>query len=203
MDQAGDFIQHWRKSCSTHESCIAEYDTVMPTRVLALCGNQAQPSVRLVNSRGQRGRYIALSHCWGPTKKRPPRTTSDNLEAQQAGIAFGDLPKTFQDVVELAQVIGIRYVWIDSLCIIQDDPQDWYHEAERMGDVYRNAALVVAASGARDSSEGLFITDRPRAKVFRLPYRKNGEVQGKFNMMKLSTGSDPRYGPLESRAWTL
>jgi len=87
----------------------------------------------------------------------------------EEGISFGDLPKKLQDTMEFAQGVGIKYVWIDSLCIIQGNGQDWHSEAAKMGEVYRNAAFVVAASGAKDSSEGLFISERPFSPVLRLP----------------------------------
>jgi hypothetical protein len=101
--------------------------------------------------------------------------------------------------------MGIRYVWIDSLCIIQGDSQDWHSEAAKMGDVYRNAALVVAASGAKDSSEGLFISERQPSTVLQIPYVSDGECKGTFNMMRLLHDSDSNLctGPLNSRAWTL
>jgi hypothetical protein len=67
--------------------------------------------------------------------------------------------------VEFAQGMGIKYVWIDSLCIIQGNSQDWHSEAAKMGDVYWNATLVVAASGAKDSSKVLFISERPLSTV--------------------------------------
>lgn len=204
MNEISDLVQHWRNDCTTHQTCVAEKDTLMPTRVLRLCGDDPQPSIQLVGTKGQKGRYIALSHCWGSTEKRPLQTTFKNLIAHQVGISFEDLPKTFQDLVELAQAIRIRYVWIDSLCIIQGNRRDWHAEANKMGDVYRNAALVVAASGAKDCSEGLFITDRPRATIFRMPYRIAGEVKGTFNMTLLPNDNwHPRHGPLETRVWTL
>lgn len=123
----------------------------------------------------------------------------------QQGIAFEDLPRTFQEFVEFAQCIGIRYVWIDSLCIIQGNSQDWHSEAANMRGVYQNAALVIAASGAKDSSQGLFINDRPARHVFRLPYWMDAEVKGTFNMMQSPDESEwhPKHGPLEKRAWAL
>lgn len=204
MNETRDLIWHWRNVCTTHQSCVAEEDALMPTRVLRLCGDSPRPSIQLLGSRGQKGRYIALSHCWGSTGKQPLQTTSKNLIAHQVGIPFKDLPKTFQDLVALAQAIGYSYVWIDSLCIIQDNRRDWHAEAKKMGDVYRNAALVVAASGAKDSSEGLFITDRPSSTIFRMPYRIAGEVKGTFNMTPLPNKDwHPESGPLETRAWAL
>lgn len=205
MNKVCDLVQRWRNECDTHENCMPEDDNPMPSRVLAICGDDARPPVQLIETKGQQGRYLALSHCWGSNEKRPLRTTSENYHIHQIGIPFGDLPKTFQDTVKFAQGIGIRYVWIDSLCIIQGNSQDWHSEAANMGDVYRNAALVVAASGAKDSSEGLFIDNRPLSTVLRLPYRMGGECKGTFNMIRLPgiERRHPKHGPLEKRAWTL
>jgi hypothetical protein len=138
-------------------------------------------------------------------EKQPLCTTPTNFKRHQKGIAFGDLPRTFQDFVNIARSIGIKYIWIDSLCIIQGNSRDWHSEAEKMGDVYRNAAFVIAASGAEDSSQGLFINDRLAEKVFRLPYRTADEVKGTFNIVQSPNEPDwhPAHGPLETRAWAL
>lgn len=107
--------------------------------------------------------------------------------------------------MELAQGIGIRYVWIGSLCIIQGDSEDWQSEAANTGSVYGIAALVVAASGAKNSEEGLFITDRPPVLVYQSPYWTAGVRKGTFNLIQSPHFLDwhPACGPLEERAWTL
>ena len=87
----------------------------------------------------------------------PLRTTKNNLQEHLSNIAFDQLGKTFQEVVMFAHGASIDLVWIDSLCILQGDKGDWHKEAQAMREVYRNAALVVLVSGARDGSEGLFI----------------------------------------------
>ncbi|KAJ4253945.1 hypothetical protein NW762_010344 [Fusarium torreyae] len=66
-------------------------------------------------------------------------TTSSNLEAYTASLPI-DLPKTFVDAIQVARALGIPYIWIDSLCIVQDSPEDWKHEASRMAQVYANAS---------------------------------------------------------------
>jgi hypothetical protein len=205
MDKVCDQVQHWLNECGAHERCTPHDETPMPTRVLALGGDSTQPLIRLIESKGWKGRYLALSHCWGKAGKFPLRTTPENYQEHQIGIPFINLPKTFQDTVEFAQGIGIRYVWIDSLCIIQGDSRDWHSEAAKMGDVYWNAALVVAASGAKDSSEGLFISERRPSSILQLPYKLAGECKGTFNMMEhpKDSYSDPSTGPLNDRAWTL
>jgi hypothetical protein len=72
------------------------------------------------------------------------------------GIEFASLPKNFRDAIEFCKDFGLRYIWIDSLCIIQDSPDDWREQSNTMGEVYRNSTLCLSASGARDANEGLY-----------------------------------------------
>jgi hypothetical protein len=81
-------------------------------------------------------------------------------------IPVATLPKTFADAVLLTRKLGIKYIWIDSLCIIQGDPEDWVRESARMAEVYQNAVLTISADGAADGSQGLFqITTLPICEV--------------------------------------
>lgn len=115
--------------------------------------------VRLVHSRpGQVGRYVALSYCWGPTL--PVLTTTANLQAHQDGIDFAALPKTLQDAITMARYLGFQYIWIDCLCIIQDQKKDWSREAASMATIYSNAHLTVAAAGSAHCDGGMLNADR-------------------------------------------
>ncbi|KAF2652568.1 HET-domain-containing protein, partial [Lophiostoma macrostomum CBS 122681] len=102
----------------------------------------------------QEGYYTCLSHCWGRT--RPFITTKANLEKNRQGIPWEALPKTFQDAVDITRSLGFQYVWIDSLCIVQDDADDWEKHCATMATIYRNASLVLAATASEDSQGGLF-----------------------------------------------
>jgi hypothetical protein len=114
----------------------------------------------------------------------------------------GQLPKSFQDAILLTRSLNIDYLWIDSLCIIQDNEDDWRFEAGKMADVYRNATLVIAASDAEDSTGGLFITDRKHEPIMVVPYIAEGMVQGSFNIAQLPVDkSKPSEGHLNTRAW--
>lgn len=66
------------------------------------------------------------------------------------------LPQTFQDAIAVTHNLTIRYLWVDSLCIIQDDPQDWQRESSRMASIYGNAYLVFSATHAAQESQGCF-----------------------------------------------
>lgn len=74
--------------------------------------------------------YVALSHCWGP--EPPLKTTSKNRRQMERDLSWSFLPKTFQDAILVTLHLGMQYIWIDSLCIIQDDALDWDRESARM-----------------------------------------------------------------------
>jgi hypothetical protein len=123
-----------------------------PTQWHALFHNGSCTLVE--NASGTNGRYVALSYCWG--KSLPYTTTSKNLRThtQDGGISFRVLPKTLQDALIMVRFLGLDYLWADCLCIIQDDKDDWEHEAARMADVYSNAYLTLAATRAAHCGEG-------------------------------------------------
>jgi hypothetical protein len=203
-------INNWMKECAEHPNCNKdESDTMhipskesptLPTRVLEISGSHEKPSVRIVETIGQRADYCALSHCWG--QKQPIRTTSDNFHKHLTDVPFESLPKTFRDAVYLAQGINIPYLWIDSLCIIQDNVVDWAREAKLMGGLYHDATLVIAAAGAEDSTRGLFVAKRPSIAV---PYRPAEFPDATFLITIISdrAAADPYWhvAPLRNRAW--
>jgi hypothetical protein len=81
-------------------------------------------------------------------------TKRETIEDRKRGILIRELPRTFRDAVSIARRLQIQYVWIDSLCIIQDNKFDWEREASKMADIYANAYLTIAASFSSDSSSG-------------------------------------------------
>jgi hypothetical protein len=97
-----------------------------------------------------------LSHCWG----REPiySLLNRNIEELSKHIQTDKLPNVFRDAIFMTHLLGFRYLWIDSLCIIQDSKDDWVKEAPRMGGVYRRAACNLAATGFSDGRNGLFST---------------------------------------------
>ncbi|KAF2788725.1 HET-domain-containing protein [Melanomma pulvis-pyrius CBS 109.77] len=204
----------WLHECiANHEECnyskassqlIEDHETSLPTRLLEVRGDPNAPSVRLIQTtEGMKGRYCALSHCWGTNQQRPLQTTLANLQAHLDGIAFDCLPKTFSDALTLACSIGIGYVWIDSLCIIQDDRNDWDRESQTMGALYEKAVLVIAAAGSNNCTEGLFISNRPAPVTLKVPYViSDGSTHGSFNVALSAEGElRPGNGPLRLRAW--
>ena len=96
--------------------------------------------------------YLALSHCWGTaTGSQIPKTTTANLAERMAGVRWDELSKTFQDSLAITRCLGLRYIWIDSLCIIQDSEEDFEIECAKMGQVYLNAFCTIAVRLAPSS----------------------------------------------------
>ena len=175
---------------------------MLPTRVLDVGATNDPSQLRLLTTQGLSGQYIALSHCWG--LNRHIVTNLNNLELHERRIPYESLPKTFQDAVVITRSVGIRYIWIDSLCIVQDDIQDWENEAAKMADVYRNAYCTIAATGSRGDQEGIF-DDRTEQDICTLRYdAENTDLlityidEGIFALQQLL-----HHSPLSQRAWCL
>ncbi|KAF2866326.1 heterokaryon incompatibility protein-domain-containing protein, partial [Massariosphaeria phaeospora] len=90
--------------------------------------------------------YLTLSHCWGSADSI--KLSYANLDRLLDGFDDQDLPRLFRDCVTVVRRLGFRYLWIDSLCILQDSTEDWLHEAGRMGDIYRGSICTIAAVSA-------------------------------------------------------
>lgn len=151
----------WLDDCvgGRHERCIPPEKSQLPTRVL-----DVEPSlgniVRLQEKNTSKAeRYAALSYCWGGPQ--PLTATKSNLQALISGVEVDKLPQTLQDAVYVTRRLGIRYLWIDALCIIQDSLEDKLSEIDKMGTIYRNAVVTIAAAHARKASDGFLkvVTD--------------------------------------------
>jgi hypothetical protein len=102
------------------------------------------------------GHYITVSHRWG--KEPSIKLTSETVNELQDGVSLEKFPKTFSDAIKVAWKTGIQYVWIDCLCIMQDSEEEWRSESSRMGLVYKNSYLNVAAIDSPDCDAGIFST---------------------------------------------
>ncbi|KAI6088273.1 heterokaryon incompatibility protein-domain-containing protein [Hypoxylon rubiginosum] len=138
----------------------------LPTRVLDL-GEHEDDVIRLIQTKNQYAHYTTLSHCWGSARCM---TTTENLSKRLERIWFQDLPKTFQDAITITRRLGLRLLWIDSLCIIQRDPcksdtedrtavEDFNVESVKMATYYGNSYITIAASCSSDDTHG-FLRER-------------------------------------------
>jgi hypothetical protein len=112
--------------------------------------------LQLCEGQNEIAQYATLSHCWG--FHQPLRTTKATLDLHLQKIRFSDLAKTFQDAAVTCRRLGIRYLWIDSLCIVQGDEEDWQIQSAQMASIYKGSTLTIAASSAHDGTEGCFLS---------------------------------------------
>lgn len=116
-DECLTLAKTWLDDClHEHSQCMSHIIPILPRRVIDVKSGGLRLSVP---RDGTRGHWIALGHCWGTGN--PFKTTLNKIESYERGIEWEELPKTFKDAVLVTRALGIQYLWIDSLCIIQDD----------------------------------------------------------------------------------
>lgn len=212
----------WMEECEdSHAECAALTSVLLPTRVLQVHAHQDTFTVKLVESTESRqhGGYTALSYVWGtkPTLRLLKSTRSALFE----NITYDALPKTMQDAVRATCALGITNLWIDALCIVQDDDTDKEIELPHMNEYYQHASAVISASGASDAHMG-FLTDQPsenttyaktRARTlfthpkfgavpYRIPFRTSlGITTCVLNTQPALYNHDAE--PINKRGWTL
>jgi hypothetical protein len=143
----------WIRSCAAkHKKCGPIVAKSLPTRLIDI-GKSSHENPKLVDTAGQFGIYVTLSHCWGGW--RGLVTDDSNYQSHLQGIPLSSMPKTFRDAVEIVRMLGFQYLWIDSLCIIQGNTADWEIEGGRMCSVYENSCLTIAGPDASNPEGGL------------------------------------------------
>ncbi|KAI1206879.1 heterokaryon incompatibility protein-domain-containing protein [Annulohypoxylon truncatum] len=151
-------VRGWFQNCiDNHHGCPKPKSDVLPTRLIEI---QSGNCLRLA-TRVQEGPYVALSYCrGGPQKLALVRKNVNNMAK---GFKESDLPLTLQHGIALTRKLGLRYIWIDSLCIIQDDDGDKLRELPKMISNYQNAYITIG-SGSPSCCDG-FLGDRARCKL--------------------------------------
>ncbi|KAN0096769.1 Heterokaryon incompatibility protein (HET) domain containing protein [Hyaloscypha variabilis] len=157
MDTLRDALYQWvnawradnsiKLTASWLEYCLKNHGPTCP----GLLAPEAPLPTRLLDvlpREGSEGHYVPLHAI---------KLKNAKLDVYLQNIPLETLPKTFQDAISITRELGLRYIWIDSLCIIQDSPEDWEKEASLMHTVYKNAYCTVAASASRDGSGGCFV----------------------------------------------
>lgn len=207
----------WYQQCLNHETCRnwREGSRFLPTRLVQIWRPENQStglSARIYETENlpTSTRYVTLSHCWG--KGVIFKLLQSNLEELSQAIPIGQLPKVFQDAIYVSYELGIGYIWIDSLCIIQDSKEDWTYEAKRMGGVYSNGEFNIAATGYENGLSGLF-GERKALSLIHIPMRAECEfinaqykTQAVFKGLYISAstgewGSNVVFSPLNDRGW--
>ncbi len=202
-----DECEECHTACNSASPWLTSGDAVGPARLLHV-GLPGQPVIKLVQTNGRRLKYVALSYCWGD--KHSGRLTTNKTIGRMTtrGVSLARLSQTIQDAVEVTRRLGIAYLWVDALCIIQEQPDkaDWIAESAKMGLIYANAYLTIAATSASSASQG-FLTRAHRLGVpvdFRVS--KAGPCEGKIYFRECTEIMSSFYEDVEcssllKRAW--
>lgn len=181
-----------------HVCCPSEVHPNLLKRVVDIgaASSNPRPSLHISDS-DQKAPYIALSYCWGGPQNIT--TTLATLGTYTSSLPT-QLPRSLQDAIRITRSLGFRYLWIDALCIVQDDDSDKSAEIRNMGRVYKNATLTIAAASARSVENG-FLEDRPQLPICQLPFYITEKRLGSI-WIRNPAWSNTRE-PLDSRAWSL
>ncbi|RSL58100.1 hypothetical protein CEP53_006270 [Fusarium sp. AF-6] len=213
-EESLQFLKDMLRTCELgqgdHNLCFQQ-NPELPARLVQILDDE---SLRLYETQpGERGTYIALSHCWGPREKLPIKTTKQTIPQHKACIPWDDLSAVFKDAVWLSRLLGIGYIWIDSLCIVQDDERDWEIEITKMVRYYSGAYLTIAVETSPDGSVPFLreSDDRWQRMVYST-HDRNGRICNYMvqeqHMNQLYTFKAENYYKagcylLPHRAWTL
>lgn len=171
-----NMAREWLRECSeNHDGCRVRFNSKsLPSRLIDVgnpdqSGNFSVP--HLIDAHGSfpsdvktgmDWQYVTLSHCWG--KSTHLSTKKDSLNERKYAIPLDSLNKTYADAVRVTRELQMQYLWIDSLCIIQDSDEDWIKESSKMCFVYNNAKFNIAAAAALDGDSG-FLPERLSVKL--------------------------------------
>ncbi|KAF6794937.1 heterokaryon incompatibility protein [Colletotrichum sojae] len=133
----------------------------LPHRVLDLRGFTTLRKLNLLESADMIGTYACLSYTWG--RNNNYLTTPNTLQAHLDDISFEGLPQTYKDAITVTSMLGIPFLWIDGLCIIQGDTDsaDWKEQSSQMASIYGNAVLVIAAANSTSVEDGFLTLAQP------------------------------------------
>jgi hypothetical protein len=185
-------VKEWVQKCDKYHKCYQGQEARFPTRVidvsledphLLVSGSNPSPNLP----------YMTLSHCWGG--EQPLTTTLSTIEQRKTRISMDSLPALYRDAIIVTRRLGINYLWIDSLCIIQDSKEDWATEAARMGDVYRLSYLTIFSLTSRNCHEGILVQRTPSTDLSCATSKTSTPPRSKADIFKTA--------PLLQRAWAV
>lgn len=188
------------KCVEQHEGCKHGNSTFIPRRLLQINISNKDRQIFLLEPT-EPVQYVSLSYCWGPDAGDVLKTTSRNIESHFQRLPFSLVPQTIRDAMTICWELGIRYMWVDSLCIIQDDPDDWLCESSKMMDIYAFSHFTLTLKEPASCKLGfLWALLLEKSKPIQLPRQKSDEELGTISMWY--TNSLPRRS-LDERAWCL
>ena len=194
--------------------------TMLPTRLIDVgdFSSLRKPHLVLCHRNGTSLPYLTLSHRWpsGAYVQSLTKLTRNSLEAWREELPLSALHITFQEAIGITRNLGVRYLWIDALCILQDDSEDWSSESSKMGQIYKNAICNIAVGGDFHPTTGIFrARDPAHVRPLKVDIKWNAGVmvglsqeqersEGPYYVFKSRFMEDHILNePINMRAWVL
>jgi hypothetical protein len=202
-----DLASTWLNNClKNHRGCLPDVkgSTRVPSRLIDVGPSDGSQEPFLRDSNSDVREWVTLSHCWGSTQ--PLRTTLKSLPSHRQSLPVEKLPKLFQDAILITRRLEYRYLWIDSLCIIQDSREDWERESSQMGSIYKHCVFMISADLCRASGESIFAESVDLKYIQQGCYSSKTGLRGTIATYPLEVRykfADQSTLPLRARAWTL
>lgn len=211
-----DQCRTWLRACRTqHGQCghLRTDSHFRPSRLIYVSKDDTgsiRARLDCADANDKSPAYLTLSHCWGLRKFFTLNTS--NLRQLQEDLELSVLPRAFQDALFLTLEFGFSYIWIDSLCIVQDSKEDWLAESVQMGNVYKNSSCNIAATGFSDGSRGFFAERDTNRLVCPSIYaewagewgHKKGPRRGHYHIVNPHLWEhEVGKAPLNRRGWVL
>ncbi|KAF2116106.1 heterokaryon incompatibility protein-domain-containing protein [Lophiotrema nucula] len=212
-------MKRWiEECCNGHESICSKGAIsdkwMLPSRLIDVGRSKQFDDIRVIEQNADAlSKYVALSYCWGK-EGNPLRATKSSLSQLQQQITWQTIPKTIQDAIIVVRRMGYSYLWVDALCIIQDDDGDFRRELNKMAGIYSHAHFTIAAVGAESSEQG-FLPERRNVRVFSVQFqsKRMTSMQGKISLIEHTAFEPPTMqneylkevedSKWNSRGWTL
>jgi hypothetical protein len=200
----------WLKECLDNNAiCLPEGKETFgsPTRLINVGSSNGCSAPFLQTSNGDIHDWVTLSHRWG--NNQPLKTNMVNLATHELALPWEALPRLFRDAILITRSMGYKYLWIDSLCIVQDSPDDWRREVSRMGNIYKYCVFVISAECCHNSSESIFersLVGKCTEYIQQGCHSSQRNVRGTLSLCSSNISGKsvkPSSSALQSRAWVL
>jgi hypothetical protein len=194
-------MKKWINGCHMTHQHASPIQDCRPTRLIKLAKDEEDHAQ--LHSPEVPVKFAALSYRWGPGKES--ETTMANVSERYYELKTSGFPKTLQDAIHITRRLGLEYIWIDRLCIIQDNEEDWAKEASLMAAIYASAYVVLSATATEDCKDG-FLHKRLEPLVIKYAQRdqENCEVRARRIGNHICTRESPNLNyTLFRRGWCM
>ncbi|KAJ4303821.1 hypothetical protein N0V90_002722 [Kalmusia sp. IMI 367209] len=196
-------IYKWTQGTLKHSQFVTADSILLPRRLISVSPDMlrvVETATIKVDDEGSSKGFVALSYVWGLSQTFV--LTTDTIDELESSFEILQLPQTIQDAIQVTRAIGLQYLWVDALCILQDSSADKTTELPKMRKIYESAAVTLIAAVARSATEG-FLHHQIQTPHAIPPILIPSRTQSTYNIiLSYPAAYERRSDPINLRAWT-